>query len=98
MKEGKTPFKVHLLVCVNDRQGERASCQDKGGSEIRALLKEGVEIRGLKPRVRVSGSGCLGLCGTGPTVIAYPQGVLFAKVEPGDVESILDRVGSFLEE
>jgi (2Fe-2S) ferredoxin len=64
--------------------------------EIRDHLKEEVEKRGWKPRVRVSQSGCLGLCAKGPNVMLYPQGVCFSGVTLADADEILDKVATFL--
>jgi hypothetical protein len=36
------PYKCHVLVCVNDRQGERKSCADGNSQEIRKRLKESI--------------------------------------------------------
>ncbi len=94
----KTPFKCHVFVCVNDRQGERKSCADDGGREIKARLKEAVKARGwFAPQVRVSQSGCLGLCEGGPNVVLYPQEILFTGVTLDDVDRIVEEIGRCLE-
>ena len=96
MNRTNSPYVCHILVCVNDRHGERPSCSDGMSPEIRDHLKEQVEKRGWKPRVRVSQSGCLGLCAKGPNVLLYPQGVCFSGVTLADADEILDKVGEFL--
>jgi len=89
-----SPFKVHVFICTNDRQGERKSCADDDGREIRARIKEAVKARGwLPPLVRVSQSGCLGLCSDGPNVVLYPQRTLFCGVTLDDVDRIVDEIG-----
>lgn len=93
-----SPFEVHVFICTNDRRGERKSCADDGGREIRARIKEGIKTRGwLPPRVRVSQSGCLGLCTDGPNVVFYPQRTLFSGVTLADVDHIVDEIGKCLE-
>ena len=63
----KIPFKCHVLVCVNDRQGLRKSCADANSLEIRSLLKSSINAKGWpKEDVRISQTQCLGLCNTGP--------------------------------
>ncbi len=96
MNQGNTPYVCHILVCINDRHGERPSCSDGMSLEIRDRLKEEVEKRGWKPRVRVSQSGCLGLCAKGPNVMLYPQGICFSGVTIGDADEILGKVGEYL--
>ncbi len=93
-----TPFKCHVFICVNDRQGERRSCADDSGMEIKARIKDAVKARGwFVPQVRVSQSGCLGLCGKGPNVMIYPQEILFCGVTLDDVERIVDKIGNCLQ-
>ncbi len=91
-----SPYAAHLFVCVNDRKGERRSCADGGGGALKEALKAGVQVRGWKGRVRVSSSGCLGLCAQGPNVLVHPQQIWFSAVTPADVESILDKVATLL--
>ena len=96
MNQSNTPYICHILICVNDRHGERPSCADGMSPEIRDYLKEQVEKRGWKPRVRVSQSGCMGLCAKGPNVMLYPQGICFSGVTLADADEILDKVATFL--
>ncbi|MBP7830886.1 MAG: (2Fe-2S) ferredoxin domain-containing protein [Kiritimatiellae bacterium] len=92
-----SPYRCHLFICGNDRQGARKSCADGGaGPAIKDLLKQQVAARGWKGRVRVSQSGCLGLCERGPNVMIYPQGLWFSAVAPADAEAILAEVGKLL--
>jgi len=96
MKENATPYVCHVFVCVNDRKGERKSCADGVGTVIKDLLKQQVADRGWKGRVRVSQSGCLGLCQQGPNVMIYPQGHWFSGVSEPDLPAILDRIEQIL--
>jgi len=48
--------------------------------------------------VRISQSGCLGLCAKGPNVILYPQKIWFSEVRGGDVDDILAKIGEILGE
>jgi len=93
MQRQQVPFAAHLCVCVNDRKGESPSCADGVGTQLKDLLKSGVESRGWKGRVRVSHTGCMGLCARGPNVMAHPHGLWFSAVTPADVPAILDEVG-----
>lgn len=90
------PYVCHIFVCTNDRHGERKSCADHNGAAIRATLKQGVADRGWRGRVRVSQSGCLGLCEDGPNVILYPQKIWFSAVTEDDCSSIMDAVAALL--
>lgn len=97
-EQNVSPHTIHIFVCTNDRQGKRKSCADGNSPRIRKALKEGISERGWKKHVRVSQSGCLGLCAKGPNVIFYPQKIWFSQVTEGDVEEILGRVETILGE
>lgn len=92
MHRQPTPFVCHLFVCVNDRRGGGKSCADGVGSSLKDLLKQGVAARGWAGRVRVSQTGCMGLCARGPNVMAHPQGWWFSGVGRDDIPAILDAV------
>lgn len=92
----ESPYSAHVFVCTNDRGGERKSCADDNSELVKATLKRVVEEKGWKGKVRVSTSGCMGLCTTGPNVMIYPQKVLFTGVSPDDVEGIVSVIERFI--
>jgi len=93
------PYKCHVFVCVNDRNGTRKSCADGNSKEIAVRLKEAAKARGFAPgTVRVSQSLCLGLCDLGPNVLLYPQRIWFQHVTPDDIDRILAAVEAALSE
>ena len=49
---------------------------------------------GLKGQVRVTRSGCLGLCEHGPNILTYPEGRWHSKVSPSDVPALLKELGA----
>lgn len=96
MKTGKSPFKCHVLVCRNDRHGERKSCADGNATELYTSLKAEGKKRGWKPQVRISQTSCLGLCEAGPNVLIYPQGIAFQGVELADQNVIIEKIETLL--
>ena len=94
----ESPFVCHVFVCTNDRGGKRRSCADGDSLRIRADLKKKVSKRGGTKSVRVSQSGCLGLCSDGPNVIIYPQKIWFSEVSTEDVEQIVSKVEEILDD
>ena len=94
-KQSVSPYVSHVFVCTNDRGGERKSCADNNSKLIKAKLKEAVNLAGWKGKVRVSTSGCLGLCANGPNVMIYPQKIWFSEVFPdglGVIVSTIERI------
>jgi (2Fe-2S) ferredoxin len=100
MKKQMTPYQCHIFVCANVRENnpENPGCGAKGGSALKDLLKKAINARGWKGKVRVSTSGCLGLCGTGPNVLLHPQGIHFSAVTENDVPLIMDALHKLLPE
>ncbi len=91
-----SPYVAHVFVCTNDRGGARKSCADDNSELVKAALKRVVDEKGWKGNVRVSTSGCMGLCATGPNVMIYPQKVLFSGVSPDDVDGIVSAIERFV--
>ncbi len=91
-KQNESPYVAHVYVCTNDRGGERKSCADNNSQLIKAKLKDLVHQRGWQGKVRISTSGCMGLCEKGPNVMIYPQKIWFFEVSPDDVDEIVSTV------
>lgn len=96
-ERNESPYRCHVFVCTNDRGGERKSCADGDSPKVRAALKQAVADKGWKPKVRVSQSGCMGLCAKGANVILYPQKVWFSNVYPEDVEDVISEIEKIME-
>jgi (2Fe-2S) ferredoxin len=98
MKEKKmiaqkeSPYVAHVFVCTNDRGGERKSCADNNSQLIKSKLKEAVNEKGWKGKVRVSNSGCMGLCAKGSNVMIYPQNIWFPGVIPENANEIVSAL------
>jgi (2Fe-2S) ferredoxin len=99
MQQQSTPYACHIFVCSNvrDNQPENPGCGASGGGELKALLKKEINERGWKGKVRVSTTGCMGLCGTGPNVLLHPQGIHFSGVKNSDLNILLQTVADVLE-
>jgi len=94
--KNESPYLAHVFVCTNDRNGERKSCADNNSQLVKAQLKEAVNDKGWKGQVRVSTSGCMGLCTKGSNVMIYPQQIWFSEVLPSDVDTIISTIERFM--
>ena len=76
-------FENYVLVC-----GGTACCSGGGDKIVEAFAKE-LEAAGLKEKVQVVTTGCLGFCEQGPIVKILPQGTFYVQVKESDVQEIV---------
>jgi (2Fe-2S) ferredoxin len=55
-------------------------------------LKAIVEEKGWKGKIRISTSGCMGLCAKGSNVMIYPQKIWFSGVTPDELDKIVSTL------
>jgi (2Fe-2S) ferredoxin len=82
----------HVFVCTQSRPPghPRGSCGEKGAQEVMAEFGQQFEKKGLWGKYLLTSSGCVGSCDLGPSVLVYPEGILYAKVSKEDVAVIID--------
>lgn len=88
---GKKPYERVIFVCCNEREPGEAACANRGSSELQKRLKEYMQAKGLKGRVRVARSLCLGLCEVGPNVCVMPENAWYRGVSEKDLPEIERR-------
>jgi (2Fe-2S) ferredoxin len=93
----ESPYVAHVFVCTNNRGGERKSCADNNSPIVKSKLKEAVNEKGWKGKVRISTSGCMGLCSKGSNVMIYPQKIWFSEVSPDEVDEIITTIERIIE-
>lgn len=83
----------HVFVCTQSRPPDhpRGSCAAKGSMAVLQEFAQQLDQRQLWGRFAVTGSGCLGTCGTGPSVLVYPEGVMYGSVAKDDVAAIIEE-------
>lgn len=85
--------KKHVLVCVQNRPADhpRGSCGAKGCTAVFQEFSKLFFERGLWEEYLLTNTGCLGPCGQGPSVLVYPDNVMYGNVGVADVAAILDE-------
>lgn len=86
-------FTHHIFVCGNTRPADhpRGCCDPDGENLLRNALKAEVRSRCTEGLVRVNSAGCLDQCECGPTVVIYPQGIWYGRVQLSDVPRIVEE-------
>lgn len=84
-------YRQHLFFCMNQREGGRACCNDKGATAMKDYAKKRIKALGLDGPggIRVSMAGCLGRCAEGPVLVIYPEGVWYTYKNEEDIEKII---------
>ncbi|AFV77311.1 hypothetical protein Theos_2323 (plasmid) [Thermus oshimai JL-2] len=72
------PF-THLLLCTGE------ACREGGALGLLRGLEE--LLRPLGPLVQLTPTPCLGRCGKGPILVAYPEGVVYGGLGLEDLEA-----------
>lgn len=85
--------KKHVFVCVQNRPAghPRPSCGQKNCAEVAEEFYRQQQERQLFNQIQITTTGCLGPCGEGPSVLVYPEGVMYGRVTKADVAEIFDE-------
>ena len=83
----------HVFVCVQNRPlgHPRPSCSQKSCAEVAEEFYWHLQERQRFDKVQVTTTSCLGPCSEGPSVLVYPEGVMYGGVSKEDVAAIFDE-------
>ncbi|MCU7939563.1 MAG: (2Fe-2S) ferredoxin domain-containing protein [gamma proteobacterium symbiont of Bathyaustriella thionipta] len=83
----------HVFVCVQNRPPEhpRPSCGQKNCAEIAEEFYSHLQQSQLFDKIQVTTTGCLGPCSEGPTVLVYPEGIMYGGIKKDDVATIFNE-------
>ncbi|MET0052057.1 MAG: (2Fe-2S) ferredoxin domain-containing protein [Candidatus Thiodiazotropha sp.] len=83
----------HVFVCVQNRPlgHPRPSCSSKNCAEVAEEFYWHLQDRQLFDKVQVTTTSCLGPCSEGPSVLVYPEGVMYGRVSKADVATIFEE-------
>ena len=85
-------FERHFFICTTSSPPTvKPSCGARQSGDLYTAFQEAL---GAHPElwntVAVTGSGCLGPCFDGPTIVVYPEGVWYGNLKLDDVREIID--------
>ncbi|HRD69138.1 MAG TPA: (2Fe-2S) ferredoxin domain-containing protein [Legionella sp.] len=86
-----TYYAKHVLLCTNQKPAGKQCCANSGGEEFFSYMKTRLlELEMHGPgKIRVSKSGCLGRCSSGPCIVIYPEGVWYTYSSYEDIDFII---------
>jgi (2Fe-2S) ferredoxin len=50
-----------------------------------------IQARNLFEKIALTNTGCMGPCGMGPSVLVYPDGVMYGRLKKDDVKTIIEQ-------
>jgi len=82
----------HVFVCTQQRPmgHPRSSCAEKDCSAVMEEFLWQVQQKELFDKIQVTATGCMGPCSEGPTVLVYPEGIMYGGVSKDDVTNIFE--------
>ncbi|MGD2118577.1 MAG: (2Fe-2S) ferredoxin domain-containing protein [Chromatiales bacterium] len=82
----------HVFVCVQNRPlgHPRPSCGQKNCAEVAEEFYMQLQQKQLFDKVQVTTTSCLGPCSEGPSVLVYPEGIMYGGVTKQDVAEIFE--------
>ncbi|MBO7097156.1 MAG: (2Fe-2S) ferredoxin domain-containing protein, partial [Alphaproteobacteria bacterium] len=81
-------YDAHIYCCHS------TGCKSSGSDDLITLINSILEEKGLKERVRVVATGCMGLCAQGPLIRVEIKGkkdILFKRVDLEATRQIMEN-------
>jgi (2Fe-2S) ferredoxin len=88
-----TYYIKHIFLCANQKIAGKQCCANSGGEEFFSYMKMKLLEMGLHGpgKIRISKTGCLGRCSSGPCVVIYPEGIWYSYSTYADIDQIIER-------
>jgi (2Fe-2S) ferredoxin len=84
-------YEKHVFICTNDKDAPKKCCGSAHGMDLVNKFKETWETTGSSKKIRIQRAGCLDVCGKGPGMVVYPEGVFYGNVQLEDVQEIVEK-------
>jgi (2Fe-2S) ferredoxin len=94
----KIPYQKIVFVCTHSREGEVACGNhtrgENAGIPLVERLRQEVQKRGLKDKIRVAKSGCMDQCARGPNMMvfdAHGNSTWYQCITLSDLPEIIEK-------
>ncbi len=77
-------YQHHILVCGG------GGCISTNCEATKTAVAETIEELGLSDKVKITFTGCMGICAAGPVMIIEPAGILYTFVNPAKAKEIVN--------
>ncbi|MDX1778350.1 MAG: (2Fe-2S) ferredoxin domain-containing protein, partial [Thermodesulfobacteriota bacterium] len=84
-KKEDARFTYRLLLCAG------TGCTANNSLVLRERIEKELAAAKLEEKVEISLSACNGLCGMGPSMIVYPEGIYYIKLKPEDIPQVVEE-------
>lgn len=91
----ETPKPHYLFVCTGSRCHELAETNEEGASVLQKQVKAEIKAKGYHDNIRVSKSGCLGMCETAPNIMYQPENRMCSHVQLCDKDEIVKTLEQY---
>jgi NADH-quinone oxidoreductase subunit F len=78
-------YRAKVEVCGAGR------CGDGKAAKVLHAFESELQRRGMTQEIKLISGPCRGICRFGPTVVIYPEGILYCRVRPEDVPELIDE-------
>jgi len=85
-------YTKHIFLCTNQKAPGKTCCANSGGELFFDYMKTKLlelDLHG-PGKFRISKTGCLGRCSSGPCVVIYPEGVWYTYASFADIDEIIN--------
>jgi (2Fe-2S) ferredoxin len=83
------PYRLHVFFCRQQKPGGLTCCAARGAAEALSALQAAIVAEGLADEVMVTTCDSFGMCGRGPNMIVYPEGLWYHGVTPETAPEIV---------
>jgi len=83
------PYRHHLFFCRQQKPGGLTCCAARGAAASLEALQAAIAEEGLAEEVMVTTCDSFGMCGRGPNLIVYPEGLWYHGVTPEAAREIV---------
>lgn len=84
-------YEKHVFICTNDKDAPKKCCGSAHGMDLVNAMKEALAQTCSNKKIRIQRAGCLDVCGKGPAMVVYPEGVFYGNVQKEDLNEIVEN-------